>query len=164
MASPTGWTWVWVNSGCWWWTGRAGVLQCMESQSWTWLSSQLNWTGLYSPWNCPSQNTGVGSLSLLQGLYLTQESNPSLLHFREILYQLSSREAPKHWSWYPIPFPVDLPDPGIKPGSPAFQANYLPTELWSKLHEGSPMSEAPQGNPIESPYDPTIPLFCMYPP
>ena len=43
MASPTQWTWVWVSSGCWWWTGRPGVLQSMGSQSRTWLS---NWTEL----------------------------------------------------------------------------------------------------------------------
>ena len=32
MASPTRWTWVWVNSGSWWWTGRPGVLWSMGSQ------------------------------------------------------------------------------------------------------------------------------------
>ena len=32
MASPTQWTWVWVDSGSWWWTGRPGVLQSIESQ------------------------------------------------------------------------------------------------------------------------------------
>ena len=32
MASPTQWTWVWVNSGSWWWTGRPGVLQFMGLQ------------------------------------------------------------------------------------------------------------------------------------
>ena len=32
MASPTPWTWVWVNSGSWWWSGRPGVLQFMGSQ------------------------------------------------------------------------------------------------------------------------------------
>ena len=32
MASLTQWTWVWVNSGSWWWTGRPGVLQLMGSQ------------------------------------------------------------------------------------------------------------------------------------
>ena len=32
MASPTQWTWVWVNSGSWWWTGRPGVLQSMGPQ------------------------------------------------------------------------------------------------------------------------------------
>ena len=41
MASPMQWTWVWANSGSWWWTGRPGVLQFMGSQSWTRLS---NWT------------------------------------------------------------------------------------------------------------------------
>ena len=46
MASPTRWTWVWVNSGSWWWTGRPGVLRFMESQkSQTRLSNrtELNW-------------------------------------------------------------------------------------------------------------------------
>ena len=38
MASPTQWTWVWASSGSWWWTGKPGVLQSMESQSWTRLS------------------------------------------------------------------------------------------------------------------------------
>ena len=32
MASPTQWTWVWVNSSSWWWTGRPGVLQSMGTQ------------------------------------------------------------------------------------------------------------------------------------
>ena len=32
MAPLTQWTWVWVNSGCWWWTGRPGVLRFMGSQ------------------------------------------------------------------------------------------------------------------------------------
>ena len=43
MASPTQWTWVWVNSRSWWWTGRPGMLQSMESQSQTWLN---DWTEL----------------------------------------------------------------------------------------------------------------------
>ena len=45
--------------------------------------------GLYSPWNSPGQNTGVGRLSLLQGIFLTQELKWGLLHCRQILYQLS---------------------------------------------------------------------------
>ena len=43
MASLTQWTWVWLNSGSWWWTGRPGVLQSMGLQSRTW---QSNWTEL----------------------------------------------------------------------------------------------------------------------
>ena len=46
MASPTWWTWVWASSGSWWWTGKPGVLQSMESQSRTQLS---NWTELGAP-------------------------------------------------------------------------------------------------------------------
>ena len=49
--------------------------------------------GLYSPWNSPGQNTGVGSRSLLQGMFPTQGSNPGLPHCRQMLYQLSTREA-----------------------------------------------------------------------
>ena len=45
--------------------------------------------GLYSPWNSPGQNTGVGSLSLLQRIFPTQELNWGLLHCRRTLYQLS---------------------------------------------------------------------------
>ena len=44
MASPTQWTWVWVDSGSWWWTGRPGVLRFMGSQGvrhdW---ATELNW-------------------------------------------------------------------------------------------------------------------------
>ena len=47
MASRTRWTWVWVNSGSWWWTGRPGVLQSMASQrvghDW---ATELNWTSI----------------------------------------------------------------------------------------------------------------------
>ena len=45
MASLTQWTWVWVNSGSWWWTGRPSVLRSMGSQrvrhNW---ATELNWT------------------------------------------------------------------------------------------------------------------------
>ena len=38
----------------------------------------------------------------------------------------------EYWSGLPFPFPEDLPDPVIEPGSPALQAGDLPTELWGK--------------------------------
>ena len=53
------------------------------------VSDSLRPHGLYSPWNSPGQNTGVGSLCLLQGIVPTQESHQGLLHCRQILYQLS---------------------------------------------------------------------------
>ena len=45
MASPTQWTWVWVDSGSWWWTGRPGVLWFIGSQraGHDWVT-ELNWT------------------------------------------------------------------------------------------------------------------------
>ena len=48
MASLTPWTWVWVNSGRWWWTGRPGVLQSMVLQSRTWLSDSTTTTTHYN--------------------------------------------------------------------------------------------------------------------
>ena len=100
-----------------------------ELESCSVVSDSLGPRGLYSPWNSPGQNTGVGSLSLLQGIFPTQGSNPGLPHCRQILYQLSTREAQEYWSGWSIPSPGDLPDPGIEPGSPALQADSLPTEL-----------------------------------
>ena len=60
-----------------------------ESESCLVVSNSLWPHGLYSPWNSPGQNIGMGSLSLFQGIFPTQESNWGLLHCRWILYQLS---------------------------------------------------------------------------
>ena len=51
-----------------------------------------------SPWNSPGQNTGVGSLSLLQGIFPTQGLNAGLPHCRWILYQLSHKGSPIKWT------------------------------------------------------------------
>ena len=65
MASLTRWTWVWVNSGSWWWTGRPGVLQLMGSQrvrhDW---ATELNWTeGCIKP-HCPWEQAWDSVLQL----------------------------------------------------------------------------------------------------
>ena len=60
------------------------------------MSDSLQTHGLYSPWNSWGQNTGVGSLSLLQRIFPTQGSNPGLLHCRLILYHLSHKRSPKN--------------------------------------------------------------------
>ena len=65
-----------------------------ESESRSVVSDSLKFHGLYSPWNSPGQNTGVGSLSLLQGIFPTQGSNRGLLHCRWILYQLNYEGSP----------------------------------------------------------------------
>ena len=60
------------------------------------MSNPLRPHGLYNPWNSSGQNTGVGSRSLLQGIFPTQGSNPGLSHCRRILYQLSHKEVPQN--------------------------------------------------------------------
>ena len=65
------------------------------SESCSVVSDSLRPHRLYNPWNSPGQNTGVGSLSLLQGIFPTQGLNPGLLHCRRILYQLSHKGNPK---------------------------------------------------------------------
>ena len=49
-------------------------------------------------WDSPGQNTGMGSLSLLQGIFPTQGSNPGLPYCRQILYQLSHQGSQEYWS------------------------------------------------------------------
>ena len=92
------------------------------------VSNSLQPHGLYSPWNSPGQNTGVGSLSFLQGIFPIQGSNPGLLHCRWILYQVSHKGSPRTLEWVAYPSPADLPNPGIEPGSPVLQADSLSAE------------------------------------
>ena len=72
------------------------ICQMKESESETCsaVSNSLWPHGLYSPWNSPGQNTGVGSCFLLQVIFPIQGSNPGLPHFRWILYQLSHQGSP----------------------------------------------------------------------
>ena len=83
MASLTHWTWVWVNSGSWWWTGKPGVLQSMGLQRirHDWVT-ELNWTGdlLRRLWTintilnqCYRGNAGFVSWMILLTLLLTDE-------------------------------------------------------------------------------------------
>ena len=72
----------------------ACICEAKVTQSWLTL---LQPCGLYSPWNSLDQNTRVGSHFLLQGIFLTQESNPGLLHCRQILYCLSHQGSPEIW-------------------------------------------------------------------
>ena len=57
-------------------------------------STLCNPTDYASPWDSPGHNTGVVSLSLLQGIFPTQGSNPGLPHCWQILYQLSYQGRP----------------------------------------------------------------------
>ena len=68
----------------------------IESESHLVVSDSFLPHGLYSAWNYPSQNTGMGSLPLVQRIFPTEESNPGFPHCRWILYQRSHQGSPVH--------------------------------------------------------------------
>ena len=86
------------------------------------------------PWNSPGKNTEEGCHFLLQGIFLTQGPNPCFLHCRQILYHVSHQGSPRILEWVVYPFSRGLPNPAIKPGSPALQADSLPAELPGSYH------------------------------
>ena len=67
-----------------------------ESESLSVVSSSLRPHVLYSPWNSPGQSTGVGSPSLLQGIFRTQGLNPDLPHCRQIHFASRAIREPKN--------------------------------------------------------------------
>ena len=69
------------------------------------ISNSLGPHGL-SPWNSPGKNTGVGSHSLLQGIFLTQGSNPGHLHCRRILYHWNHQGSPSPYPSHLIKIPL----------------------------------------------------------
>ena len=75
-------------------------------------------TRLLCPWNSPGKNTGVGCHFLLQGIFLTQESNPGLLHSRKILYHLSYREVPIFFYYTGFPGGSDSIESSCNAGDP----------------------------------------------
>ena len=79
-------------------------LLASESESSSVVSDSLRPHEIYSPWNSPGQNIGVGSLSLLWGIFPPQESNPDLQHYRRILYQLNHKGSPRILEWVGYPF------------------------------------------------------------
>ena len=86
----------------------------MNNESCSVVYDSLRPHGLYSSCNSPGQNTGVGSLSLLQGIFPNQGSNPGLLHCGQILYQLGHKGSAAAKSLQSCPTLCDPID-----GSPA---------------------------------------------
>ena len=105
-----------MNSQGWFplgWTGLISLqskgLSRVFSKFKSLSSSTLSFLTLCDPMdytrNSPGQNTGVGSLSLLQGIFPTQGLNLGLPHGRQILYQLSHQRNPGILKWVAYPFP-----------------------------------------------------------
>ena len=111
-----------------------------ESKSHSVMSDPLWCYGLYSPWNSPGQNPGVGNFSLLQGIFSTQRSNQSLQHCRWILYQLSHKGSPRILEWVAYPFSSGSFQPRNRTQVSCIQADSLPTEL-----SGKPKDESEKG-------------------
>ena len=104
-----------------------------KSESCSVVSYSLRTHGLYkSPWNSPGQNTGVGSLSLLQGIFSTQESNPGLPHCRRIVYQLNCKGSQRILEWVAYPFSSRSSQPRNWTGISYIEGIFLPTELSGK--------------------------------
>ena len=68
------------------------------------MSNSLWPHGLYSPWNSVGQNTGVSSLSFLQGRSQPRDQTQSHPHCRQILYQLNHKGSPRILGWVTYPF------------------------------------------------------------
>ena len=90
MASWTRWTWVWVNSGRWWWTGRPGVLRFMGSQSQKRLS---DWTALN--WDCLAARESFLQCNVIKEVtfaifYLLEES--------QVLSHTMERDCKRTWA------------------------------------------------------------------
>ena len=87
--------------------GKQGGLSVPWSEV-KWKSLSCVWL-FVTPWTIQSMessrpDTGMGSLSLLQGIFPSQGSNPGLLHCRWILYQLSHQRSPRRLEWVAYPF------------------------------------------------------------
>ena len=91
------------------------------------------------PVNSPGQNTAVGSLSLLQGIFPARGLNPGLLHCRQILYQLSHRESPRILEWVAYPFSSISSRPRDRTGVSCITGRFL-------SYEGSPETDWRQAN------------------
>ena len=122
----------------------------IESESGSVVSDSLWPQGLYSPWNSLGQNTGVGSLSLLQQIFLTQKSDSGLPLCRWITYQLSHKGSPRILEWAAYPFSSRSPWPRHQTGVSCiaggfffffFKVDSLPTELLGNpiYYQGRPL-------------------------
>ena len=104
LTSPTLTGRSFTTSATWEAPGSARLQDTRESESHLAVSNSLRVHGLHSPWNSPGQNTGVGSFSILQGIFPTKGSNPGLPHCKWILYQLSHKGGSRILEWVDYPF------------------------------------------------------------
>ena len=90
----------WRVAGTWWHMRY----EEWASESCSVMSDSLPPYGLYGPWNSPGQNTGVGSLSLLQGDLPNPGIKPGSPALQRILYKLNHKGSPRILEWVAYPF------------------------------------------------------------
>ena len=95
------------------------------------MSNPLGPHGLYSPWNSPGQNTGVGSFPLLQGIFPTQGLAPGLPYCSRILYQLSHKGSPRILEWVAYPFSSGSSQPRNRTGVSCIAGRFFTS--WGSL-------------------------------
>ena len=93
------------------WMWELDYKEGCESESRSVVSDSLRPHGLYSPWISLGQNTGVGNLSLLQGIFPTQGSNLGLPQSGQILYKLKEGWVPKKWCFQTVVLKKTLESP-----------------------------------------------------
>ena len=111
------------------WT-KLNIMCVYESESRSVMSDSLRPLGLYSPWNSPGQNTGVGSLSFSRGSSQPRDWT-QVSHIAGGVYPLSHKGSPGILEWVAYPFSSRSFQPRNL-GSPALQVDFLPTELSGK--------------------------------
>ena len=134
MALLTRWTWVWVNSRSWWWTGRPGVLRFTGSQSWTRLSDWTECSSLPLEIFLALKST-LSHMCMCCVVVLSRFSHVQLF----ATPWNTALEAPpsigfsrqEYWSGLPFPSPGHIPNPGTEPGSPALAGtNFTTNATW----------------------------------
>ena len=105
-------------------------LKCAQEFSWTLkLCCVVVNKESFSVWTLEMSLTNYDGGGLVTKLCLTLVTAWNVARQAPLSMGFSRQE---YWSGLPFPLPGDLPDPGIKPGSPALQADSSPTELWGK--------------------------------
>ena len=110
--------------GPWWCLGESESEN--KSASGSFMSYSLGPNELYGSWNFPCKNTGVVAFPFSRGSSQPRDRTQVSFIAGRFFTSWATREAQEYWSGYPIPSSVDLPDPGIEPGSPALQVDSLP--------------------------------------
>ena len=126
MASLTQWTWIWINSGSWWWTGRPGVLWFMGLQRvrHDWVT-ELNWTEL-------NLTDGTGCHDLFGMLSFKPTFSLSSFAFMKRLFSSSSLSTIRVVSSVYLRLLIFLPAiflPACASSSPAFRMIYSAYKL-----------------------------------